>query len=106
MHRRGRADHGPAEEARVAALAELVLREEPDLLGRADSGTIRNAFPRRFELRVARRDEERRRRAEPGVDPLLVAPRADAGDASLGGADDLERPLVTDALAEDREVVP
>ena len=103
--RRGAQDR-PAEEPGVAARAKLVGRERADLLRRAELDAGLDRLVGRSELRLARGDVERRRGAVPGVDALALAPLADPAHAALGGAHDLERALVADAVAEDRQVVP
>ena len=103
---RGCPQDGPAEEPRIAARPELVCRQMTDLLRRAERLAGLDRVVRRVELRLARRDDERRRGPVPGVHARLFAPLADAVHAALGRPDDVERPLVTDPVAEDRQVVP
>ena len=55
---------------------------------------------------VARRDLQRAARPVARVDSLLGAERADPVDGALGGAAHLDRAGVTDAVAQDRQVVP
>ena len=106
MNGRRRTQDRAAEEARVAARAELVAADRAHLLRRAECGTGLDRVGRGAELRLARRDVERRRRAEPRVDAFSLAPLPDPQHPALGRACDVERALVADAVAQDRQVVP
>ncbi len=101
LHERAR-----AELRGVAPRAHLGGCEWGDLLRRTDLGACVDRLVEVPDLGVAGRHVERRRRVEPGVDAFGLAERADAAHATLRRPDDLERPLVADAVTEDGEVVP
>src|SRR6185503_8529901 len=96
----------PAEEPTIAARPELLCLQMAELLRRTECLAGLDRVVRRAELRLARRDDERRRCSVPGVHARPFAPLADAVHAALGRPHDGERPLVTDPVAEDRQVVP
>ena len=106
VDRRGRPQDRAAEEARVAARAELVRADRAHLVGHAERRAGLDRVGRGAELRLARRDHERRRCAVPPVDRVPFAPLPDPQHPALGRAGDGECPLVADTVAEDWQIVP
>src|SRR6187549_1504917 len=81
-------------------------RRTTDLLGGSERLAGLDRVVRPVELRLARRHDERRRRAVPGVHAFPLAPVADPVHAALGRPDHVECPIVTDPVAENGHVVP
>ncbi len=94
------------EERRRATRPHVVGRHRHDFLRSPKSGGGSYGLVPRSELRLRGRDPEHRRFAEPGVDVVGVAPRADSTHRVLGRTADGERRCVSRLLAQRRRIAP
>ena len=103
----GGAQQHPAAKGRRGTPGRHLRRRQRRRLLRCTDRTacLHDLFPV-AELSLARRHLQRARGPVPGVHAVLAAELADTPHGTLGGAADLDRPCIPEAVSQYREVVP